>query len=80
MIDEIDDPAEPVTIVLKHLDDDLQNASNKQTLTRKELKFVSKRILQALSVLHDDGYVHTGGLFPRASPKVLTKTHTRCEA
>lgn len=63
MIDEIEDPAEPVTIVLKYLDDNLQHASNKQTLSRKELMFVSKRILQALRTLHDDGYVHTGKFY-----------------
>ncbi|KAF1996578.1 kinase-like protein [Amniculicola lignicola CBS 123094] len=59
MIDEIQDPAEPVTIVLKYLDDNLHNASNRQTLNRREVQYVSKRLLQALSVLHEDGFVHT---------------------
>ncbi len=72
MIDEIQDPAEPVTIVLKYFDDDLQNASNKKLLSRKELKSVSKRILQALSVLHDDGYVHTGRFYPITSTTVTS--------
>ncbi|KAK1767970.1 kinase-like domain-containing protein [Phialemonium atrogriseum] len=59
IIDEIEDPAEPTTIVLRHLDDHLLQASIKQTLNRKEIKYVSKRVLQALSVLHKDGYVHS---------------------
>lgn len=60
MIDEIEDPAEPTTIVLRHLDDHLLQASIEKTLSRKEIKYVSKRVLQALSVLHEDGYVHSG--------------------
>lgn len=60
MVDEIKDPAEPTAIVLKHLDDDLRHASDTKTLNQKELKYVSKRILEALSTLHGDGYVHTG--------------------
>jgi serine/threonine protein kinase len=62
LIDEIKEPSEPITIVLKYLDDNLQNASNKRTLSRKELKYVSKRILEALSTLHEDGFMHTGKL------------------
>ena len=63
-IDEVEEPSEPITIVLRYLDDNLQNASNKRTLSRKELKYVSKRILEALSTLHEDGFVHTGRLSP----------------
>ncbi|KAH9223391.1 kinase-like domain-containing protein [Leptodontidium sp. 2 PMI_412] len=59
VLDEIQDPADPVTIVLKYSDDDLQNASHRQTLNHRELRYVSKRVLQALSVLHEDGFVHT---------------------
>lgn len=51
---------EPVTIVLKHLDDDLLNAEMKKNLTRREIKYVSRCVLEALRVLHEDGYVHTG--------------------
>ena len=60
LVDEIEEPLEPVTIVLKHLDDDLLNASMKKNLTRREIKYVSRRVLEALRVLHEDGYVHTG--------------------
>ncbi|KAI9671501.1 MAG: hypothetical protein M1817_003552 [Caeruleum heppii] len=59
LIDEIEDPSAPATIVLKHLDDHLLDASVKNTLNRKELKYVSRRILEALKVLHEDDYVHT---------------------
>jgi len=60
MIDEIEDPAEPTTIALRHLDDHLLQASIEKILNRKEIKYVSKRVLQALSVLHEDSYVHSG--------------------
>ncbi|KAK2777827.1 hypothetical protein FQN53_002051 [Emmonsiellopsis sp. PD_33] len=60
LIDEIDkDPSEPVLIVLKHLDDDLLRSLKKRALNRKELKFVSSRVLEALKVLHEAGYAHT---------------------
>ncbi|KAE8146791.1 serine/threonine protein kinase [Aspergillus avenaceus] len=59
LVDEIEEPANPPAIVLQHLDDDLSNASATQRLTTTEIKYVSKRILQALAVLHERGYVHT---------------------
>ncbi|KAL5329140.1 hypothetical protein ACEPPN_002650 [Leptodophora sp. 'Broadleaf-Isolate-01'] len=58
-IDEIKDPSDPSTIVLRYLEDHLLNASIKKTLNRKELNFVSRRILEALKVLHEEYYVHT---------------------
>lgn len=60
LVDEIEEPSQPPTIVLKYLDDHLLNASINKPLNRKELKYISKRILQALLVLHEGGYVHTG--------------------
>ena len=60
LIDEIEAPDLPTTIVLKHLDDHLLQASIQQTLSRKEIKYVARRILKALSILHEAGYVHTG--------------------
>jgi len=60
LIDEIEDPPDPPALVLKHLDDDLLNASATQRLTGLEVKHVAKKVLEALKVLHEDGYVHTG--------------------
>ncbi|KAH8593074.1 kinase-like domain-containing protein, partial [Bisporella sp. PMI_857] len=40
------------------LEDHLLNASIKKTLNRKEPKYVSRRILEALKVLHEECYVH----------------------
>ena len=59
LIDEIEEPSDPLIIVLKHLNDHLLNASMKRTLNQKELKYVSRCILEALKVLHQDNYVHT---------------------
>lgn len=59
LIDEIQEPSDPPTIVLKYLDDHLLSASIKKTLNRKELKYVTRRVLEALKVLHEDDYVHT---------------------
>ncbi|KFZ09115.1 hypothetical protein V501_05700 [Pseudogymnoascus sp. VKM F-4519 (FW-2642)] len=59
LIDEIEDPSDPPALVLKYLDDDLLNSSAAQRLTTLEIKHVAKKILDALSVLHEDGYVHT---------------------
>jgi serine/threonine protein kinase len=62
LIDEIEDPSDPLALVLRHLDDDLLNASSAQRLTRLEIKHVAKRTLEALNFLHENGYVHTGML------------------
>lgn len=43
MVDEIKEPAEPTTIVLKYLDDDLRHASDTKKLNRKELRYLSKQ-------------------------------------
>jgi serine/threonine protein kinase len=60
LIDEIEDPSDPPALVLKHLDDDLLHASAAKKLTRLEVKYVMRKVLEALAVLHEDGYVHTG--------------------
>jgi serine/threonine protein kinase len=60
LLDEIEDAAEPPAIILKYIDDDLTKASRKQRLTRQEIKYVAKNVLEALQVLHKDGYTHTG--------------------
>jgi casein kinase II subunit alpha len=45
--------------VLEHLGDNLLNASNSNRLGRLDIKFVAKRVLEALDVFHGAGYVHT---------------------
>ena len=60
LVDEIKEPADPPAIVLKYLDDDLLKASAAKRLTIPEIKYVSKKVLEGLKVIHDAGYVHTG--------------------
>jgi serine/threonine protein kinase len=60
LIDEIVEPADPPAIVLKYLENDLLSASNAKRLSGREIRYVSKRVLETLKVLHEDGYVHTG--------------------
>ncbi|KAL2166366.1 hypothetical protein VTG60DRAFT_2899 [Thermothelomyces hinnuleus] len=59
LIDEIQDPADPLSIVLRYLDSDVLTESNKKRLSRPEIKQVARCILEALRVLHRDGMVHT---------------------
>ncbi|KAL2865589.1 putative serine/threonine protein kinase [Aspergillus lucknowensis] len=42
LLDEVQDPAEPPIIMLKHLDDYLLNSSIKKRLHQKELKYVAR--------------------------------------
>jgi hypothetical protein len=49
--------------VLKHLHDDLLAPSSTRTMSRPELKKVGKGVLEALQVLHSEGYIHTGGYY-----------------
>lgn len=60
LLDEIIEPQDPPAIVLKHLDDNLLNASATKDLSKEEIKYVARRVLEALDVLHKDGFVHTG--------------------
>jgi len=60
LIDEIEDPLDPPSIVLKYLDNDLLTESNSRRLSRPDIKYVAKAVLHALVVLHKDGMVHTG--------------------
>ncbi|EZF32256.1 hypothetical protein H101_04153 [Trichophyton interdigitale H6] len=55
----LDKTSTPPAIVLKHLDDDLLNASDTQHLTRPEVKYVAKKVLEATSAFHEEGFVHT---------------------
>lgn len=62
-IDEIQQPSEPASIVLQFMDTDLLSESNKERLSRPDIKRVAKITLEALKVLHEDGLVHTGTFF-----------------
>lgn len=57
MVDEIQEPA---ALVLEHLDDNLLNASNSKRLGRLDIKFLARKVLEALNMFHGAGYVHTG--------------------
>ncbi|KAI1161900.1 serine/threonine protein kinase [Nemania serpens] len=59
LIDEIQQPADPPSIVLRHLDSELLTESKNKRLTRPEIKQVAKCVLEALRILHEDGLVHT---------------------
>ncbi|KAI1771872.1 serine/threonine protein kinase [Hypoxylon cercidicola] len=59
IIDEIQEPADPPSIILRHLDSELLTESKNKRLTRPEIKQVARCVLEALSVLHKDGMVHT---------------------
>jgi serine/threonine protein kinase len=56
LLDEVDPDAPSHALVMEWLDDDL----NTRKLAGTQLKFVAKGVLEALQVLHADGYVHTG--------------------
>ncbi|KAL3421966.1 serine/threonine protein kinase [Phlyctema vagabunda] len=55
----LDETREPASMVLKHLDGNLLDASAERAIDALDVKFVAKRILQALHALHEDGYSHT---------------------
>ena len=39
-------------------------ASDTKRLTRPEVKQVAKGVLEALNVMHEDGYIHAGNFTP----------------
>lgn len=77
LVDEIKEPANLPAIVLQHLDDDLYNASATERLATAEVKYVSKKVLEALTVLHEHGYVHTGLTSPACPESSLVNTLSR---
>jgi hypothetical protein len=74
LVDEVEESTQPPGIVLEHMDDDLLAAGKKKTLNRTEIKHVAKIVLQALDVLHNDGYVHTGMFDVSLAPNLLVKS------
>lgn len=63
LLDEIATANSTPGLVLRYLDDDILQASNARRLTRPEVKYVAERALEALAVLHSEGFVHTGLFF-----------------
>ncbi|KAH8753663.1 kinase-like domain-containing protein [Hyaloscypha finlandica] len=55
----LDETKTPPSLILQHLDDNLLHASAVKTLESPNVKFVAKRVLQAIQALHEDGYTHT---------------------
>jgi len=56
----LDETKKPPSLILQHLDDNLLHASAVKALESSDVKFVAKRVLQAIQALHEDGYTHTG--------------------
>lgn len=63
----VDTVKDPPSLVLRHLDDNLLDASNTKRLERSDIKFVARNVLTALDALHTRGYVHTGKLHDRTA-------------
>lgn len=57
MIDNIESPS---SLVLEYLDDNLLDVCSRKRLESSDVKFVARIILEALAVLHENGFVHTG--------------------
>jgi serine/threonine protein kinase len=60
LLDQIDPGTPSQALVLKYLEHDLLEVSRQRKLASTELKFVATTVLEALRVLHGEGYVHTG--------------------
>jgi hypothetical protein len=80
IIDKVLSPADPPSIILRHLDSELLVESKRKRLTRPEIKQVARCILEALLILHKDGMVHTG-IARLLSPleSIPFDTYFRCE-
>jgi serine/threonine protein kinase len=57
MIDYVEDPS---SLVLEYLDDNLLDVSVRKRLESSDVKLVARTILEALVVIHENGFVHTG--------------------
>jgi serine/threonine protein kinase len=62
LLDEVDPDTESHALVMRWLDGDLLDATKDRQLSSPEVKLVAKGVLEALKVLHADGFVHTGKL------------------
>lgn len=57
MIDNIESPP---SLVFEYLDDNLLDVCSRKRLEGSDAKVVARTVLEALAVLHEDGFVHTG--------------------
>ena len=57
MIDHIETPP---SLVLEYLDDNLLDVCSRERLESSDVKVVASTVLEALAVLHGNGFVHTG--------------------
>jgi serine/threonine protein kinase len=56
MVDNIESPP----LVFEYLDDNLLDVCSRKRLEGSDAKVVARTVLEALAVLHEDGFVHTG--------------------
>ena len=54
------DIIENSSLVLEYLDDNLLDVCSRKRLEGSDVKIVARSILEALAVLHENGFVHTG--------------------
>ena len=57
MIDTLESPS---SLVLEYLDDNLLDVCSRKRLEGSDVKLVARVVLEALAVLHEKGFVHTG--------------------
>ncbi len=57
MIDNIENPS---SLVLEYLDDNLLDVCSRKRLQGPDVKVIARTVLEALAVLHENGFVHTG--------------------
>lgn len=57
MIDIVESPS---SLVLEYLDDNLLDVCSRKRLEGSDVKVVARTVLEALAVLHEKGFVHTG--------------------
>lgn len=50
----------PPSLVLEYLDDNLLDVCSRKRLEGSDVKVVARTVLEALAVLHEKGFVHTG--------------------
>lgn len=62
LLDEVEPGTESHALIMRWLDGDLLDATKERQLASSEVKLVARGVLEALQVLHADGFVHTGEL------------------